>query len=82
MCTGNRAPCSTNNPVTLSVNFAIPGALITANDINTLKNAIRAELATYAKHRSFAAAGDMASAYTASDRSGADHGAGVTVIVS
>jgi hypothetical protein len=80
MCTGNRAACPTNNPVTLSGNFAIPGALITAADINTLKNAIRSELARYSQHRSFANAGDMASAYLASDSSAADHGASVTVI--
>jgi len=80
MCTGNRAPCSTNNPITLSGNFAIAGAVITAEDINNLKNAIRAELARYAQHRSFANAGDMASAYIANDSSGANHGAGVTVI--
>jgi len=80
MCTGNRAPCSTNNPTALSGNFAVAGGLITAADINGLKNAIRAELARYAQHRSFANAGDMASAYTANDQSGADHGAGVTVI--
>jgi len=80
MCTGNRAPCSTNNPTALSGNFAVAGGLITAADINGLKNAIRAELARYAQHRSFANAGDMTSAYTANDQSGADHGAGVTII--
>jgi hypothetical protein len=80
MCTGNRAPCSTNAPIALSGNFAVAGGLITAADINTLKNAIRSELARYSQHRSFANAGDMASAYNSSGSSGADHGANVTVI--
>jgi hypothetical protein len=80
MCTGNRAACSTNAPVALSGNFAVAGGLITAADINTLKNAIRKELENYAKHRSFANAGAMASAYNSYGSSGADHGAGVTDI--
>jgi hypothetical protein len=79
-CVGNRAACDTNAPVALSGNFAVAGGLITAADINTLKNAIRKELENYAKHRSFANAGAMTSAYNSYGSSGADHGAGVTDI--
>jgi hypothetical protein len=79
-CVGNRAACSTNAPVALSGNFAVAGGLITADDINTLKNAIRTELTRYSLHRSFANAGAMTSAYNSAGSSGADHGAGVTVI--
>ena len=79
-CSGHRAACSTNNAAGLSGEFAVQGGLITAADINALKNAIRGELSRYSLHRSFSNAGDMVSAYNSYNASGSDHGAGVTVI--
>jgi hypothetical protein len=51
-CTGHRASCATNRPVSSS-SFAVAGQTITATDINLLKTAINDEIARYKQHRSF-----------------------------
>ena len=82
-CAGHRPPCGTNNALPVSGNYANPGSLITASDINTLKNYIRIEAARYSSHRSFANYGPgswIGWLYVNAGRLQADHQAGVTVI--
>jgi len=50
-CAGHRASCATNRPVSFSQGFQ--GGVITADDVNKLRVAIRDELARYRLHRSF-----------------------------
>lgn len=79
-CSGHRAGCPTNNSAGLSGNFGVQGGLITASDINTLKNAIRTELARYSLHKSFTRVGDMSLAYNSYDVTGGNHVGESTVI--
>lgn len=65
-CSGHRASCSTNR----QVGFAslVTNGLIRADDVNTLKNSIRAEVARYNQHRSFGVADRQASNYGSTTR--------------
>jgi hypothetical protein len=72
-CSGHRAACSTNAPLSVSTNYAVEGSTITANDINAIKNAIRSEFAKYAAHVSFANAGLLSTAYTKFNETETNH---------
>jgi hypothetical protein len=79
-CAGHRAACPTNNAAGLSGSFAVQGGLITAADINALKNAIRTELTRYSLHRSFPNSGAMSLAYASQSATVGNHVANSTVI--
>lgn len=52
-CSGHRAACSTNRPVTVSAGFGILGNTISNSDVAALKAAIDAEVARYRQHAKF-----------------------------